>query len=135
MKKRLLIIFLATAAMLCSCTGNTVISSFVTDESVRLEIDGARILEFDENNCQLAFNADKCEFRVMTDRMLDYFTVSLDRIPERTGQKAKGTVVWSSPDGEKSRKEITLEAKRIKGDLIWLCDAFGHTACVVRVLE
>lgn len=136
MKSLIPAILLLTAGLLLgSCTGTTVVTTFIVDDTVRLEIDGVHVFEYNDNECQLAFNATRCEFRAMKDNMLDYFSVTLDRIPERSGQKANAKVVWSSPDGEKAKKDITLEAKRIKGDVLWLCDAGGHTACVVRVLE
>ena len=67
--------------------------------------------------------------------MLDYFVLTLDAIPASVGEKAVANILWSVPGGESSRNRITLEAKRIEGDLIWLCDDGRHTAAVVKVLK
>ena len=137
MKARLLFAALAAFAAACACSpnGTTALDAFVKDETVRLELDGVRVFVHDDTFCQLSFNRQRGSFRSHTDTMLDYFVVELDVIPQAEGDTAVADVYWSSTDGERSRKKITLEAKRIKGDLIWLCDAGRRTAAIVRVLE
>jgi hypothetical protein len=136
MKGRILHTVLAALTLLCACNPNTTsLDTFVKDENVRLELDGVKVFVHDDATCQLSFNRQRGSFRSHTDTMLDYFVVELDAIPESEGASAVANIYWSSTDGERSRKNITLEAKRIKGDLIWLCDAGRRTAAVVRVLE
>ena len=136
MKTRLSILALCLLS-LCACDqqGVTELAGFITDDTVRLEIDGVRVFTYDEDGCQLAYNEKRCEFRAHTDTMLDYFVVSLSAVPSRIGAKVNATIVWSTDAGEKAKENITLEAKRIKGDVIWLCDASRRNAVVVRVLE
>ena len=121
--------------MYAGCTRSSSLSPFISNDTVRLEIDGHEVFVFDDTFCQLSYNEQRREFRAMTDTMLDYFCITLDEIPARVGNKASATVVWSTPEGERTRNEITLEAKRIKGDIIWLADGKLHTAAVVRVLK
>lgn len=136
MKGRALYTVIAALAFACACTqGTTHLDSFVKDETVRLELDGIKVFVHDDATCQLSFNRQRGSFRAHTDTMLDYFVVELDEIPQSAGAAVAADVFWSSTDGERSRKRITLEAKRIKGDLIWLCDDSRRIAAVVRVLE
>lgn len=133
---RILRIILTISCLMCiACTRSSSLTPFVSDDTVRLEIDGREVFVYDEAFCQLSYNEQRMEFRAMTDTMLDYFCITLDEIPARVGNKANATIVWSTPDGERSREEITLEAKRIKGDIIWLADGKLYTAAVVRVLK
>lgn len=129
------IILIACCIACAACTRSSSLSAFLADDTVRLEIDGAAVFTYDAPFCQLSYNEQHKEFRAMNDTMLDYFCITLDEIPARTGNKATATVIWSTPSGERSRNEITLEAKRIKGDVIWLGDSNLHTAAVVRVLK
>ena len=137
MKVRTLLATLAAILAACACNpgGTTSLDAFVKDDTVRLELDGARVFVHDDANCQLSFNRQRGSFRSHTDTMLDYFVVELDASPQSEGGPALADIYWSSTDGERSRKKVTLEAKRIKGDLIWLCDEGRKTAAVVRVLE
>lgn len=123
--------------LLCSCSGKntTQLAPFVQDDTVRLEIDGQRVFVYDEVNCQLSFNVEHGEFRAHTDTMLDYFVVSLDEIPRRAASSVTADIIWTTKFGVKTKQNVTLDTKRIVGDVIWLCDDSQHVAAVVRVLE
>ena len=120
--------------LLVACT-STNVGPFISNDSVRLEIDGTVVFEYNPATCQLSYNRDRGEFLAFTDTMLDFFEVRLSEIPDRAGNKTTATVTWSTSSGERSKENITLEVKRIRGDVIWLCDEGRHTAAVVRMLE
>ncbi len=134
MKTRLVTALLA-ALSLCGCVHTTILPSFLSDDTVRLEIDGAPVFTYDKVSCQLSFNEQRGHMGAMTDTMLDFFCVTLDHIPQNVGEKARASISWTTPEGEKSINEVTLETKRIKGDILWLCDEAQRTAAVVRVLN
>ena len=136
MKSKLLTPLLATLVLLCGCgTGSTSLPAFLEDDTVRLEMDGVKVFSYNEALCQLSYNEQRREVRALTDTMLDYFVLTLDAIPASVGEKTVANILWSVPGGESSRNRITLEAKRIEGDLIWLCDDGRHTAAVDKVLK
>ena len=123
-------------AMAAGChPGNTSMSSFLSDETVRLELDGEKVFVFNESTCQLSYNEDRCRFRAHSDTMLYFFVVELDRIPLSAGGEVTANISWNTTYGERYRNNITLNVQRIKGDIIWLCDATQHTAVVVRTLK
>ena len=126
-----------TGAILCACNiqGITDMQTFTGDDTVRLELDGVRCFIYKPGTCQLAYNEKRCEFRAHSDTMLDYFILTLERLPAFKGQKVTGTIIWSTNRGERTKNNITLSVRRIKGDTIWLCDESSRNAVVVRVLE
>lgn len=137
-RSRTVIMVLAAACALLACgcrQGTTSISSFTKDDTVRLELDGQAVFVYNENSCQLSYNEKRCTFRAHTDTMLDYFTVQLDHIPSSTGEAVTADISWNTTYGEKNKNNITLNVQRIRGDVIWLCDASQHTAAVVRTLK
>ena len=123
------------ALLLLSACNRTSAGPFISDDSVRLEIDGSIVFMYDASTCQLSYNRERGEFMAFTDTMLDFVEVRLSEIPDRAGNKTTATVTWSTSSGERSKENITLEVKRIRGDVIWLCDEGRHTAAVVRMLE
>ena len=129
--------FISMLCLLAGCNSSnfTPMAEFIQDDTVRLEINGEKVFVYDQLNCQLSFNASKCEFRAHTDTMLDYFVVSLDAIPRTNSSKVTANISWSTVFGVRTRENITLDTKRIKGDVIWLSDESQHVAAVVRVLE
>lgn len=134
-KRPILLLFAAVLFGACDMQGVTELAPFMMDNTVRLELDGAKVFIYAEPNCQLAFNERRCEFRAHTDTMLDYFVLKLDAIPGRSGVKVNANLTWSTTKGENTKENITLDVKRISGDVIWLCDAERRIAVVVKVLE
>lgn len=136
MKTRLSLLLLLLS-LLCSCNqqGSTETASFITDDTVRLEMDGQRIFTYSANDCQLAYNEKRIEFRAHTDTMLDYFIVVMDNFPAYTGSQVNARILWSTTSGEKTKENITLVTRRIRGDVIWLSDESRRNAVVVRVLK
>ncbi len=133
--KKLRALFPAMLLLAVSCNNRSSLSHFTSDNTVRLEIDGTTVFSYEPATCQLFFNEGRCKLGASTDTMLNYFELTLSEIPDHTGNKVTGSVIWSTPAGERRRENVTLEAKRISGDVIWLCDQSRHTAAVVRVLE
>ncbi len=131
-----IIVCFTVLAILQACESKqTPLQSFILDDTVRLEIDGDKVLVFDPQKCQMAYNEQRGLFRVNSDTMLDYFELTIDRIPKAMGNDVTGSIYWSTPNGERNRKNITLNVKRIRGDIIWMCDASQRTALVVRTLK
>ncbi len=129
-------ILLLALLLFASCdTGRTVVSNFISDDTVRLELSGTRVFSYSDSKCQLAYNEQRRQFRAMTDSMLDYFIVTLDAIPSSSGERVTASIVWTDINGEHTKNNVTLEAKRIKGDIIWLCDDSQQNAAVIRVLK
>lgn len=128
---------LSIATLFCCCQpqGVTDLSSFVADNTVRLELDGACIFRYNEKTCQLAYNEQHCEWRAHTDSMLDFFVLTLDGIPEKAGTQYNASLLWSTTSGERTKTNITLNTVRIEGDVVWLCDESCRNAVVVRILE
>lgn len=138
MTRNFLKCFLLAMGMLfisCSQNGSIDKASFLADNTVRLEINGECQFSYIPGTCQMAYNAKRCEFRVHTDTMLDYFTITLDKVPSNPGTQVQARIAWSTVSGEQTKENITLNAIRVVGDVIWLCDESGRNAAVVRTLE
>ena len=76
---------LAATLVLSGCIRDRLLPAFVGKDGVRLEIAGVPQFVYEENGCQMAFNAEKREFRAHTDNMSDYFCVTLNAIPVQEG--------------------------------------------------
>ena len=128
-------VLLLIAVCACKPQGLTELSSFISDPTVRLELDGESTFRDSAGECQLASNIKRCEWRAHTDTMLDYFVLSLDSVPSMSNPTVTASIVWSTNSGERSKKDVTLRVKRISGDVVWLCDDARRNAVVIRTLE
>lgn len=134
---RHLLAALTAALTLLSCQpqGVTELSTFVADGTVRLEVDGVRVFSYYETGCQMALNEKRGEFRAHDDTMQEYFIISMDKLPRKAGDAVNANLCWTESGYERERQNVTLVARSIRGDVIWLCDEAQHNATVIRILE
>lgn len=132
---RRLILILAALLLACSCNDDRLASAFSARDEVRLQVGGVEIHCYDPLTWQMGFNAEKRQFRVHTDSMSDYFTLTLSKIPQEDDEQVTGTVVYTTSDNIVTRKNITLKVLRLEGDKIWLWNQSGEIGLEVRLLN
>ena len=135
MKKILLISLLCASLLLCACQREKHLNTFAAQTGICLQERGRTLFRYDPLTCQLAFNRDRRTFRVHTDNMSDFYSVELSRIPVEKGEKVTGQVRWTTQRSLVNKKNVTLEAIKLEGDVIWLWCASDRFGCTVRVLE
>ena len=133
--KRALVILLLAAMTLCSCRNDRLIHGFVLEDGIRLVENSKTIFTYDPNTCQLSFNRERCEFRVHTDNMSDFYVLTLSEIPTRASQEVRGTLVWTTKTDINIKKNVTFTAEKLEGDRIWLWTGNGRVGVVVQVLD
>jgi len=133
--KRLLITLVLAVPLCSACNGIIGVSAFTKSSEIRLTVGGEDVFVYDEAFCQLGLNSDKCEFRVHSDTMSDYFTVTLDRIPTEKGSPVTASIRWSTEDSELVRNNVALNTVKVEGDRIWLWNNPSKTGVVLRLLE
>lgn len=132
--KRLAI--LATAVLLCLCScHDDIFPRFVADDSIHLEVDGVQQLHYDETYCQLGFSRERCQFRMCTDSMSDYFAVQMNMLPNAEGDMLRADLTWTTSRDVITRKNIALEVVKAEGDKFWLWNEQGRIALVIQILD
>ena len=122
--------------ILSSCTGGKVDPEFIATSDCNLRVKGEVVFKYDPLTCQTAFNRRKCEFRVHTDNMSDYYCVNLNLVPTAEGQKAKGDITWTNRSDVVSRKDLTFHVKKAdRSGRIWLRCRKEQIGVVIHVLE
>ena len=132
-------IFLCAALVLilsgCSSKSRMNEAEFVTTVSdISLAINGERIFTYYEKNHQLAYDEGKSQFRVMDDDLNNYFNVSLDRMPQNTGDVIPGTVIYTT-DNDILQVSAEFTVSALKDDMVWLWDGSSKVGAVVQILR
>ena len=129
-------IFAVLALLLSACNATQPDEVVLSDSTPKLIVRNNTIFEYKPDFCQLAFNNSSSTFRMMTDDMSEYVSVSLERIPTEEGGKVRATQFsWTTRNDLESRKNITLEVLQLKGDVIWLWYPRESIALVLKILE
>ena len=122
--------------MICFCAcRNDIFPKFVADDTIHLEMDGVLQLRYDGTWCQLGFSRERCQFRMCTDSMSDYFAVQMDQLPVQEGDILKADLTWTTPRDVVTRKNIALEVVKAEGDKFWLWNEQGRIALVIQILD
>ena len=132
MKHWAVILALVLAAR-AGCRTETLSEEFIEDRTPRMEIKGYTTFLYDPLKCQIGFNQDKCEFRVHTDNMSDFFIVRLSEMPSSENQILDGTAQWTTGD-DLHNKKTSFSVLKMDGDRIWLWSAESSIAVVVQIL-
>lgn len=137
MKRSIILMTLAIAAMLTlsGCQGK-VDPEFMTSGNFGLRIKDQAVFKYDPLTWQVAFNRDKCEFRVHTDNMSDYYCVRLDCVPTAEKQRARGSIEWTGKSSVNSCKDLVFIVERVDGSgRIWLWSKKERIGAVVQILD
>ena len=135
MKKAAIIILTLASLLLCSCQDDRFITAFTGKDGIYLSVNSKTVFEYDPLTCQLSFNRERCEFRVHTDNMSDFYVLTLSEIPTRQGQDVRGTLVWTTEMDLNTKKNVTFTAEKLEGDRIWLWTGNGRVGVVVQILD
>ena len=127
------VILALVLAALAGCRTETPSEEFIEDRTPRMEIKGYTTFLYDPLKCQIGFNQDKCEFRVHTDNMSDFFIVRLSEMPSSENQILDGTAQWTTGD-DLHNKKTSFSVLKMDGDRIWLWSAESSIAVVVQIL-
>ncbi len=133
MRRWAIIFFLPLAFLFSGCKEADLSEDFKMNDQLRIEIKGYTVFRYDPLNCQTGFNREKCEFRVHTDNMSDFFAIQLDVMPSSLGQRVNGTASWTTGDDLHGKKTI-FEVVKIDNNKIWLWSSDSRIAAVVQAL-
>ena len=126
---------LALLVLPVGCEPQTVYTpEFLTDSTLRMEVGKQEILTYNPITCQTALNLHRCEFRMHTDNMSEYFIIRFSSMPSEAGESVTvESLVWTTPSGtDQTRKNITLEVVKLEGDIAWLWNSRESIRMTVR---
>ena len=126
---------LALLVLPVGCEPQTVDTpEFLTDSTLRMEVGKQEILTYNPITCQTALNLHRCEFRMHTDNMSEYFIIRFSSMPSEEGESVTvESLVWTNPSGtDQTRKNITLEVVKLEGDIAWLWNSRESIRMTVR---
>lgn len=123
-------------AALSSCTGGKVDPDFVASTDFSLKVKDETVFTYDPLTCQVGFNREKCEFRVHTDNMSDYYCVTLRSVPTSEDQKVKGSVSWTSKSDIVTRNDLSFVVKKVdRTGKMWLWCRKERIGAVIQALD
>ena len=92
-------------------------------------------MKFDENTCQLGFSDRNNEFRVLDDKLTNWFILRCDAVPSAVGQKMICELEYTTADDVKTFSDIVFNVEQTREDgLVWLWNESKSIGIVIKLL-
>ena len=103
-------------------------------DGVSLVIRGEVVFDYDGNRCQMAYNAQRCEYRVMDDEMAHYFVFRCDADLSDIGQEVTADLKYTTASDVKTETSLTFKVERVEPSkgMFWLWCNSKKIGVVVR---
>ena len=103
-------------------------------EGVSLVVRGEVVFDYDGNRCQMSYNAQRCEYRVMDDDMAHYFVLKCDADLSDVGQEITADLCYTTASNVKEETGLTFKVEQVvqSSGTYWLWCNSKKIGVVVR---
>lgn len=134
--KNLYIIMAIIAALATGCRGYDAEEVLLPRNDISLTIKGETIMSYEENSCQIGFNDERKEFRVLDNMLTDWFILRCEQIPSSQGQTIRAELEYTTVDDVKSITGLRLSVKKINTEgMVWMWEEEKEMGIVIKLLE
>lgn len=102
---------------------------------ISLTIKGEEVMEHDPLTCQIGYNRERNEFRLVKDNVSDWMIFRSNATPSNEGQEVKASLEYTSQSSTKTLTDLTFSVEKIAPDgTVWLWNKDKKIGIVIRVL-
>ena len=135
MKIRHIAGIILTLATICSCTGLQPEEILLPRTEISLTMKEEVLLEFDPATCQIGYNSERNEFRMLEDRLGNWFIFRSDATPTDVGQNVRASLEYTSQSSTKTLTDLTFSVEKTSPDgTTWLWNKDKKIGIIIKVL-
>ena len=102
---------------------------------ISLTIKGEEVMEHDPLTCQIGYNRERNEFRLVKDNISDWMIFRSNATPSNEGQEVKASLEYTSQSSTKTLSDLTFSVEKTAPDgTVWLWNKDKKIGIVIRVL-
>lgn len=102
---------------------------------ISLTIKGEEVMEHDPLTCQIGYNRERNEFRLVKDNISDWMIFRSNATPSNEGQEVKASLEYTSQSSTKALSDLTFSVEKTAPDgTVWLWNKDKKIGIVIRVL-
>ena len=136
MKIRHIAGIILTLATICSCAGLQPEEILLPRTEISLTMKEEVLLEFDPATCQIGYNSERNEFRMLEDRLGNWFIFRSDATPTDVGQNVRASLEYTSQSSTKTLTDLTFSVEKTSPDgttLLW--NKEKKIGIIIKVLQ
>lgn len=136
MKPRYFAGIVLTIISVISCVGPQPDEVLLPRTEISLTIKGEVIMELDPATCQIAYNSDKNEFRLVKDNISDWLIFKSSATPRNVGQEVIASLEYTSESSTKTMAGLTFSVEKTAPDgTTWLWNKEKKIGIIIKVLQ
>lgn len=110
--------------------------AFMESSILSLRINGCEKIRYEPETFQTGFSPENKQFRIHNDTMSEFFTLTCQELPEKTGQNIKCTLKYCADGEVVYQKGLNFNVEKISDDgTVWLWCSKKKTGATVRILK
>ena len=92
-------------------------------------------MAFDPATCQIGYNSERNEFRLVDNKVSDWVIFRSDAVPTDVGQKVKASLEYTSRSNIKTMTDLTFSVEKTAPDgTTWLWNKDKKIGIIIKVL-
>ena len=121
--------------MLSGCVGPQPDEVLLPHTEISLTIKGDMIMEYDPATCQIGYNSERNEFRMLEDRLGNWFIFRSDATPTDVGQNVRASLEYTSQSSTKTLTDLTFSVEKVAPDgTTWLWNKDRRIGIIIKVI-
>ena len=124
-----------TLMMLSGCVGPQPDEVLLPHTEISLTIKGDMIMEYDPATCQIGYNSERNEFRLVNDKISNWFILRTGATPADTGQQVKASLEYTSQSSIKTLADLAFRVEKTAPDgTVWLWNKDKKIGIIIKIL-
>lgn len=135
MKTRYIAGMILTLAIISSCTCLQPEEVLLPRTEVSLTIKEDVQMAFDPATCQIGYNSERNEFRLVNDKLSNWVIFRSDAVPSDVGQVVKATLEYTSQNNTKKLEGLAFSVEKTAPDgTVWLWNKDKKIGMIIKIL-
>jgi hypothetical protein len=136
MKPRHVAGIVLTLISIIGCVGPQPDEVLLPRTEISLTIKGEVIMELDPATCQIAYNSDKNEFRLVKDNISDWLIFRSSATPRNVGQEVIASLEYTSESSTKTLTDLAFTVEKTAPDgTTWLWNKDKKIGIIINILQ